>query len=116
MDGHPNIDIDIVRHDGTVVVAVEGEVDLWAAALFAKSLAMAQETDAPAIVIDLDRVSFMDSAGLHMLLKFSTAECNRDRLSVTQGSAQVRRLIELTGARRYLSFVRSPVPVSLNGG
>ena len=98
------------RHDGTVVVAVDGEVDLCAAALFERSLAIARDTDAPAIVLDLDRVSFMDSAGLHVLLQFSTAERTRDRLSLTQGSRQVQRLLEITGVRRYLSFVRSPVP------
>jgi anti-sigma B factor antagonist len=111
MDGNPNIDIDIdiVACDGTVVVAVDGEVDLCAAPLFERSLAIARDTDAPAIVLDLDRVSFMDSAGLHVLLQFSTAEHTRDRLSLTQGSRQVQRLLEITGVRRYLSFVRSPV-------
>ena len=86
MTGNPNIDIDIVEHDGTVVIAVVGEVDLWAAAEFASSLASAEESDAPAIVLDLDRVSFMDSAGLHVLLQFSTADRNRDRVSLTRGS------------------------------
>jgi anti-anti-sigma regulatory factor len=38
---------------------------------------------APRIVLDLDRVSFMD----------------------TRGSPQVRRLLEITGMGRYLSFV-----------
>ncbi len=115
MDGNPNIDIDIVEHDGMVVVAVEGEVDLCAAALLARSLAIAQETDAPAIVLDLDRVSFMDSAGVHVLLQFSAAERTRDRLGVTQGAPQVQRLLEVTGVRRYLSFVPSPEPARLVG-
>lgn len=119
MDANPNIEIDIVERNGVVVVAVAGEVDLCAAALFARSLAVADKTDAPAIVVDLDRVSFMDSAGLHVLLQFSAAERTRERLSVTEGSPQVRRLLEVTGARRYLSFARSPAPapapVSVNG-
>ncbi len=116
MDGNPNIDIDIVEHDGMVVVAVEGEVDLCAADVFARSLAIAEEMNPPAIVLDLDRVSFMDSAGLHVLLQFSTAERTRDRVSVTQGSPQVQRLLEVTGVRGYLSFVRSPAAVRLSGG
>jgi anti-sigma B factor antagonist len=115
MDGNPNIDIDIVERDGMVLVAVEGEVDLCTADVFARSLAIAEEMDTPAIVLDLDRVSFMDSAGLHVLLQFSAAERTRDRVSVTQGSPQVQRLLEVTGVRRYLSFVRSPAAVRLNG-
>ncbi len=108
MDVSSNIGIDIVETAGVVVVAVEGDLDLYAAALFKRSLAIAAATDAPSIVLDLDRVTFMDSAGVHVLLQFSTSErCNR-RLSVTRGSAQVRRLMDVTGVRRYLSFVPSP--------
>jgi anti-anti-sigma factor len=64
MDYNATIGIDIVEHDDLVVVAVEGEVDLSAAALFEESLAIADATDAATIVVDLDRVSFMDSAGV----------------------------------------------------
>jgi len=55
-------------------------------------------------------VSFMDLAGVHVLLQFAVSEGDRDRLSFTPGSPQVRRLLDLTGVRRYLSFVRAPAP------
>jgi anti-sigma B factor antagonist len=113
MDENPNIYIDIVEHDDVVVVSVDGEVDLCSADLFARSLGAAANTNAPAIVLNLDRVSFMDSAGLHVLLKFSGAE--RDRLALTPGSPQVQRLLEVTGVRRYLSFVPAPEPARING-
>ena len=104
MDYNANIGIDIVEYDDLVVVAVEGEVDLSAAGLFEESLAIARATDAATIVVDLDRVSFMDSSGVHLLLQFSISENNRGRLRLTRGSPQVRRLMEVTGARRYLPF------------
>ena len=102
-----NIDIDIVERDDAVVVVVEGEVDLYGAAQFEQSLARAQDSRAPAIVLDLDRVSFMDSAGVYVLLRFSIGERSRGRLVLTPGSRQVQRLLEVTGVRRYLSFVPS---------
>ncbi len=108
MDANPNTYIDAVEHDGVVVVAVDGEVDLCSADQFARSLATAADSDVRAILLDLDRVSFMDSAGLHVLLQFSGAE--RDRLSLTRGSPQVQRLLEVTGVRRYLPFVPSSSP------
>jgi anti-anti-sigma factor len=110
MDQPPNIDIDIVERDGVVVVVVRGEVDLRAAPEFEQSLAQAEGSGAHAIVVDLDRVSFMDSAGVHVLLQFSISERNHGRLALTGGSPQVRRLLEVTGVRRYLSFVPSPEP------
>ncbi len=114
MGDFANIDIDIVEVDHLVIVEVEGEVDLCAAGLFEESLAVAAATGARAIVLDLDRVSFMDSAGVHILLQFSISEGNRDRLSLTHVSSQVRRLLEVTGVRRYLSFVPAPERM-LNG-
>ena len=110
-----NIDIDIVEYDELVIVAVEGEVDLSAASLLEESLAIAGATDASAIILDLDRVSFMDSAGVHVLLQFTISESNRERLSLTRGSPQVRRLLDVTGVRRYLSFLGVPAPAHSRG-
>jgi anti-anti-sigma factor len=108
MEDHTNIGIDIVERDDVIVVAVEGEVDLCAASLFGQSLAIAAASETHAIVLDLDQVSFMDSSGVHALLQFSLSERGTGRLSLTRGSPQVRRLLDVTGVRRYLSFVASP--------
>jgi anti-sigma B factor antagonist len=108
MDYNANIAIDVVEYGEFVVVAVEGVVDVDAAAVLEESLAVAEATDAATIIVDLDRVDFMDSAGLHVLLRFSISADNRARLALTRGSPQVRRLLEVTGVRRYLSFVESP--------
>jgi anti-sigma B factor antagonist len=115
MDYNANIGIDIVEYDDLVIIAVEGEVDLSAAALFEESLALADATDAATIVVDLDRVSFMDSSGVHVLLQFSVSDDNRARLRLTRGSPQVRRLMEVTGVRRYLSFGPPPGPEAGDG-
>jgi anti-anti-sigma factor len=108
MDQYGDIGIDIVERDGAVVITVEGEVDLSVAERFQASLVKAGASDAPAIVLDLDRVSFMDASGVHVVLQFSISEPGRGRLALTRGSPQVRRLLEITGVRRYLSFVPSP--------
>jgi anti-sigma B factor antagonist len=107
-DQHATMEIDLVERDDMVVVVVEGELDLAAAPDFSAWLARAETSPAPAIVVDLDRVSFMDSSGVHALLQFSVSERNRHRLGVTRGSPQVQRLLEVTGLTRYLSFVPSP--------
>jgi len=90
MDASLNIGIEIVERTDVVVVAVEGDVDLCAATLFKNSLAIAAATDAPSIVLDLDRVSFMDAAGIHVLLEFSVSPPVPDsRLGA--GAAAARR-------------------------
>lgn len=105
MDYNANIGIDIVEYDDLVVVAVEGEVDLSAAGLFEESLAIARATDAATIVVDLDRVSFMDSTGLQVLIAHTLAKQNGTRVRLTRGSPQVQRLFEVSGLRDHLPFV-----------
>jgi anti-sigma B factor antagonist len=103
-----NIEIDVVERDGVVVVSLAGEVDLCAAPELEESLTRVAASQASSIVIDLDRVSFMDSAGVHVLLQFSLAQDTGTRLAFTPGSRQVQRLFEITGVRRYLQFAPSP--------
>jgi anti-sigma B factor antagonist len=111
-----NIDIDIVERDGVVVVALQGEVDLCAAPELEASLTRAGAGHTKPIVVDLDRVSFMDSAGVHVLLQFSLAKGNGNRLALTRGSRQVQRLFQVTGVERYLPFVTEPqAPRSASG-
>ena len=105
---YPNLDIDIVERDGTVIVVLDGEIDLCAAPEFEASLNRVGAGHVKPIVVDLDRVSFIDSAGVHVLLQFSLAEGNGNRLALTCGSPQVRRLLEVTGVGRFLRFVASP--------
>jgi anti-anti-sigma factor len=107
-DQHTTMEIDLVERDDVVILVVQGELDLSVAPDFTAWLARAEASPAPAIVVDLDRVSFMDSSGMHALLQFSLSERNRERLGVTRGSPQVQRLLEITGLTRYLSFVPSP--------
>jgi anti-sigma B factor antagonist len=105
MDQYSDIGIDIREQDDSVLVVVAGEVDLCAAPELEQSLAKAGASGAARIVLDLDRVSFMDSAGVHVVLRFAISERNRDRLVLSPGSPQVQRLLSVTGVRRYLSFV-----------
>jgi anti-anti-sigma factor len=105
---YPNLNIDIVERDGSVIVVLDGEIDLCAAPEFEASLTRVGAGHTKPIVVDLDRVSFMDSAGVHVLLQFALAAGNGSRLALTRGSPQVRRLLEVTGVGRFLTFVASP--------
>ena len=81
----------------SVAVRVAGEVDIATAPALEETLLHALESGAPSIVVDLKQVSFIDSAGLHVLM-WAAKESREDgdRLRIDCGSGAVRRMIEIT--------------------
>jgi anti-sigma B factor antagonist len=96
--------IETVQRGGSLVLVVHGELDIVTSPLLDDALVGARRTDAASIEVDLLAVSFIDSTGLHVLIKHAQAEGGR-RVRVTKASPQVRRLFELSGVGDCLSFV-----------
>jgi anti-anti-sigma factor len=63
------------------------------------------------LVLDLRRVTFVDSAALQMILEVD-ARCRRDgaEFILVRGSGQVERVLELTGLTDKLNVVDEPPP------
>jgi anti-sigma B factor antagonist len=97
--------IDAVERGGSLVLVVEGELDIVTSHSLDEALECARSTDAARIVVDLRAVSFIDSTGLHVLIKHAATEERCPRIRLTKGSAQVQRLFELSGASEHLPFV-----------
>jgi anti-anti-sigma factor len=98
------LDIDTVERDGATVLIVVGEVDLATAPMLEEKIVAATATAAETVIIDVDRVSFMDSSGLQVLIAQTLAQGNGARLLVTRGSPQVQRLFEVSGLLEHLPF------------
>ena len=98
-------EIDIIRRDDALVLVVEGEIDIATAPLLEQHLTDAVATDTPVVIIDLDRVSFMDSTGLQVLVAHTLSEANGRRIRLTRGSPQVQRLFTVSGMLDHLPFV-----------
>jgi anti-sigma B factor antagonist len=78
---------------GVAIVAVEGEFDM--AALDDVTAAIRPHLDRE-VVVDLSRLSFMDSCGVQCLLRLQTEAARRGgRLRVGQVSHVVERLVQL---------------------
>jgi anti-anti-sigma factor len=82
------------RADGAAVVVLEGELDLAATPLLR---ARVDELDAPALVLDFRRATFIDSAVLKELLRARAELAARDARLVLAGvPPAIRRLLDLT--------------------
>jgi anti-anti-sigma factor len=92
-----------------VVLALEGELDLASAALLERELERDEISSAPAVLLDLRDLQFIDSSGLRTLFSaHARAHQRRQRFAVTQGSPQVQRLLAITRTGDHLHVVDSP--------
>jgi stage II sporulation protein AA (anti-sigma F factor antagonist) len=87
--------------DGWQVISPEGELDLSTVSLLEERLIQALSADDT--VLDLSRVSFIDSTGIALLLSVSaTSREHGWHLELRDPSPSVERLIKLTGVTELL--------------
>jgi anti-sigma B factor antagonist len=96
-------DINLVERARAVMVVVRGELDLSTAPLLEEHLVMLSEGSHRRVVVDLDRVAFIDSTGLQVLIGYMVGSL-QGRMLVTRGSPQVQMLFELSGVEDHLEF------------
>ncbi len=87
--------------DGRQVITPEGELDLITVPLLEQRLI--QSLPAGDTVLDLSRISFIDSTGIALLVSVSATARERGwRLELRDPSPQVDRLIKLTSVTELL--------------
>jgi anti-anti-sigma factor len=95
--------------NGAVSIALEGELDLAGARQMEESLAAAEREGPTRLVVDLERLAFIDSTGLRLLLQADARarECGYE-LVLRPGEPAVQRAFEVTGALTILRFEDAP--------
>ena len=61
----------LVEQDGVPIAGVSGEIDLTNVAELGERIARAVPNGVPGLVVDLERTSFLDSAGLRLLFQLA---------------------------------------------
>jgi anti-anti-sigma factor len=102
------LSVDETREGGVHRLTPIGELDLATAPLLESAFAAVfSDEDAQMIVVDLRELSFMDSTGIHLLLRMHSACADVDRLRVINGSRAVERILDRTGVRARLPSISS---------
>jgi len=87
------------------LVSLRGELDLSAAERFRAALAEALAARPDRLVVDLQALTFMDSSGLHCLLRAAEGARHAGvELELVPAPPPVMRVVELTGLTRVLPF------------
>jgi anti-anti-sigma factor len=90
-----------------VTIALEGDLDLASVEMFDEEFAAATADPVDAIIVDLTRVRFIDSAGIHSIVRLQESvqpPSRRCRFVITEGTA-VDRVLELSGLQERLEPV-----------
>jgi anti-anti-sigma factor len=99
-------DVSITRRpDGVACVTAHGEIDV---ATVPALVARLRDLRGPGthVVLDLENVPFMDSAGLRVIVDEHRAAAEGGwRFSLTGGNQEVRRLIDIAGLTPHVRFV-----------
>jgi anti-anti-sigma factor len=95
--------------EGAITLALLGELDLVSAPALEQAMEGQPQQDVELIVLDLRGLEFMDSTGLHAVLRIANgAHDTGRRFALIRGPDQVHRLFELTGLAETLTIVDSP--------
>jgi anti-sigma B factor antagonist len=102
-------EVTIEQRGGAVHVVMTGELDISTAMRLEDELHRI-EADGPAlIVLDLQRLSFMDSTGLRLLIGADArARENGREVAIVQGNEMVQRVLRLTRLDERLHIVEDP--------
>ena len=96
------------RRDGTVILRLRGELDLASADQVQQRLDALQAAGEP-VLLDVDRLLFMDSSGLRVVLQAAENSRRSDwTFTLTAGSEQVRNLFASAGVTDRLPIVPAP--------
>jgi anti-anti-sigma factor len=92
------------RSGDAAIVAPVGEIDV-ATVVEVEAALRAAAREAGHVVLDLRAVTFMDSAGLRLVVQTSQA---LERFSVVRGPGEVQRLFALVGLDQRMAILDRP--------
>lgn len=100
------LDLEVVREDARVRVALRGELDISEVGRVEQELAEIERDKPALIVIDLRGLSFIDSSGLRLVLE-ADQRARRDarRVELIPGPEQVHRVFLIALLDKRLEFV-----------
>lgn len=100
---------EVSRNGGTAWVRPAGDLDIDTVHRVESALATLRDEGCGSLVLDLRELTFMDSTGLRLALRWHTAaQDDGFRFAVVPGPEVVQRLFRLTGMDAHLTTAEPP--------
>jgi anti-anti-sigma factor len=104
----PLFAITAAEEGDSYVICVEGELDLSECPRLKHVIQKAEASPANRILLDLEKLTFIDAAGLSVLvMAWRRSVSNGDRLQVSRGRDNVAYMFHLTALDTVLPFIRA---------
>lgn len=101
--------IDVRSESDRTVLGLHGELDLLGAPLLQQEIDKVEQDTPGIVVLDLQDLQFVDSAGLRVILAAHERSQKQGReFALTRGSEQVQRLFTIAGVSEHLRIILSP--------
>jgi anti-sigma B factor antagonist len=101
--------IDVRHGEDRIVVGLHGELDLAGAPLLQAEIEAPAFDTAGIVVLDLEDLQFIDSAGLRVILSaHERSQEHGQGFALTRGPQQVQRLLSIAGVDEHLRIIASP--------
>ena len=97
----------VVEREGSIVVRLAGELDLYNAPMIREALFAALESQPERLVIDLGEVAFVDSTALGVLLETRSRLERRENFVLAAPGAETRRTLQVSGLDRQIAVADS---------
>jgi anti-sigma B factor antagonist len=102
----PLFAITAAKEADAYVICVEGELDLSECPRLERALQKGEASHAIWILLDLEKLTFIDAAGLSVLvMACHRSASNGNRLRVTRGRGNVANMFHLTALDTMLPFI-----------
>jgi anti-sigma B factor antagonist len=99
--GHESAVAAIDQRDGSVVVSLAGELDLYNAEEVRSALLEACAGEPRVLVVDLEGVRFIDSTALGVLIEARSKLANHSGFRLAAPGLETRRALEVSGLDRH---------------
>lgn len=100
--------INIEWKDEVLVAKADGRIDGTNAQEFQKELETGVDTNARVVILDLEHISYISSAGLRVILLTAKSLLKKNaKFAVCSLSAQIREVFEISGFDKIISVYAS---------
>ena len=110
------LDVESEERNGLVHIALRGELDLSTVEKVQEELRRAEAGSPPVLLLDLSRLTFLDSTGLRAVVTANErAREEGRRLVVVRGPDAVHRVFTITRLEEHLEIVDDASAVASEG-